>query len=364
MEALEILLGLALIGAVLWDVFQSIVVPRPSPTRYRISRLVVRRTWHLTRWYATRPRAGGPREGMLGIFAPAAVFMLLASWIAILLLGDGLLIYGLRDQMRPVPANLGEAIYAAGTSLFTIGFGDFVPVGGAARFVMLASAATGLGVVALVITYLFSLYGAFQRREVLVVTLDSRAGAPPSGIALLETYSHYNMVPELPALFAAWEVWAAEVLDSHVAYPILAYFRSSHDHESWVSSLGAVLDAATLVLTTIEGVPRGQAKMMFAMGEHLVEDVAPALRLPRARRSRRRAGRVRPGLRSTHGGGLHAHPGRPRLAGVQRRPVPLRQSPQPARRLLCLAAKPVDRGPLAEPPFLRADSRSRDGTHG
>ena len=139
---------------------------------------------------------------------------------------------------------------------------------------LLVSAAAGLGIVALVITYLFSLYGAFQRREVLVVTLDSRAGAPPSGVALLETYGQYDMVGDLPALFGAWEVWAAEVLDSHVAYPILGYFRSSHDHESWVSSLGAVLDAATLVLTTIEGVPRGQAKMMYAMGEHLVEDVS------------------------------------------------------------------------------------------
>ena len=90
---------------------------------------------------------------------------------------------------------------------------------------------------------------------------------------MLETYARLGMVDELPDLFATWELWAAEVLDSHVAYPILGFFRSSHDNESWVGSIGAVLDAATLVVTTVEGVPRGHAEMMAAMGEHLVEDV-------------------------------------------------------------------------------------------
>ena len=77
----------------------------------------------------------------------------------------------------------------------------------------------------------------------------------------------------LPEFFSEWERWAAEVLDSHVAYPILGYFRSSHDNLSWISALGTVLDTASLVLTTIEGVPRGHAELIKSVGTHLVEDI-------------------------------------------------------------------------------------------
>jgi hypothetical protein len=276
MEALEILLGLMLIAAVLWDVFQSVVVPRPSAGRYRIARNLVRVTWRAARGIALRTSNPRRRDGILGVYAPALVLVLLAIWVLGLVLGYGLLFHAMRDQLSPQPTTFTEAVYAAGTALFTIGFGDFVPVGTTARVLSLVAAGTGLGIVALVITFLFSLYGAFQRREVQVVTLDSRAGAPPSGVAILETYARLGLVDELPDLFAKWELWAAEVLESHVAYPILGFFRSSHDNESWVGSIGAVLDAATLVVTTVEGVQRGQAKLMASMGEHLVEDVSNA----------------------------------------------------------------------------------------
>lgn len=144
---------------------------------------------------------------------------------------------------------------------------------------MLTGAVAGLGVVALVITFLFSLYGSYQRREVLVVSLSARAKAPPSAVTLLETQARLDLVNELPALFGEWERWTAEVLDTHVAYPLLGYFRSSHDETSWISALGAVLDAAALVLTTIRGVPRGQAEITKRVGAHLVEDISNNLGL-------------------------------------------------------------------------------------
>lgn len=145
--------------------------------------------------------------------------------------------------------------------------------------VMIATAMIGLAVVALTITYLFSLYGSLERRELAVTTLDERAGAPPSGVTLLESSARGDMATKLPLLFDRWEEWAASLLDSHQAHPILAYFRSSHDRESWVSALGALLDAATLVLTTIEDGPRGQARVMAGIGSHAVEDLAHVFEL-------------------------------------------------------------------------------------
>jgi len=183
----------------------------------------------------------------------------------------------LGNQIRP-PVDFGSAIYVSANSLLTLGFGDVVPVGGLARLVVTFEVGTGLGLFALIITFLFSLFGEFQRREVLVVTLSARAGAPPSGLALLEAYADDEMIDRLPQLFADWEVWSATVLESHLSYPILAFFRSTHDNQSWVSGLGAVLDAATLILTTIEEVPRGPARVMHNVGLHLVEDLGQYFR--------------------------------------------------------------------------------------
>ena len=181
--------------------------------------------------------------------------------------------------VAPPPEDVWASLYFAGTSLITIGFGDVTPVGPGARVVALAAGATGLVLVALAITLIFSLYASFQRREVLVVTLDSPAGAPPSGVQLLESMGRLKLIDDLPALFLSWEKWAAEVLDSHLAYPLLCFFRSSHDNESWVSALGALLDAATLCLTTVEGCPEGRAKLLLAIGAHLVEDVSQYFRI-------------------------------------------------------------------------------------
>jgi Ion channel len=271
--------GLLCLALVAWDIFETIVVPRPTPSRFRIARRVVPPAWRFWRWFAPRVRSGNALDSLLGLFAPGVTIVLLGLWLAVLILGYGLLLFALRGQLRPVPTGLLEAVYFAGTSVLTLGYGDIVASGPLTRLTVLTAAAGGLGVVALVITFLFSLYGSYQRREVLVVTLSARAKSPPSAVALLETYARLRLVGELPVLFADWERWEAEVLDTHVAYPLLGYFRSSHDDVSWISALGAVLDAAALVLTTIRGVPRGQAEITKRVGAHLVEDISNNLHL-------------------------------------------------------------------------------------
>jgi hypothetical protein len=271
---LEIVGGVVLVVWVLNDVFTTVILPRPAPARFRPAGLLTRWSWRIWRTFADASRTPERREQRLGIFAPAIVMILLGVWIVLLISGFGLVMHALSGEIRPPLPDLGTALYFAAISLLTIGYGDFVPIDAPSRIASVAAGGVGLGIVALTITYLFSLYANFQRRELQVVTLDARAGAPPSGIELLVTCAAFDDdAEELGQIFEEWERWAAEVLESHLAYPILMFFRSTHDHESWVSAIGAVLDAATLMLTTVEGGPRGQASATRGIGAHLVEDI-------------------------------------------------------------------------------------------
>jgi len=270
-ELAEFLVGMLVVLLVLFDLLQTVVLPRPTPSTFRPGGKLLTVLYMLTRRVALQlPKR---REQLLGMFAPYSAVALLFYWAAGLVLGYGLILYALRAQIRP-PMHLGTAFYFSAVSLLTVGFGDVIPAGGLARLVVVFEAATGLSLFALIITFLFSLFGEFQRREVLVITLSARAGAPPSGLTLLQAYASDRMLEGLSGLFADWERWSAQVLESHLSYPILAFFRSTHDNQSWVSALGAMLDAATLVLTTVEDVPRGPARGMRNVGVHLVEDLA------------------------------------------------------------------------------------------
>jgi hypothetical protein len=272
MEVVAFAAGVLLLVLALWDLFETVVVPRPTPGWFRIGRYLVRGSWRGLR-AILNARPARSHDTILGLFAPAATVALLGAWLVTLIVGYGLILFALRDELRPVPPDLGSSLYFAASSVLTLGFGDIVATGAAARIVIVVAAVTGLGTVALVVTFLFSLYGSYQRREIRVVALQAAAGAPPSAVALLENYALLGLVGRLPELFLEWEHWAVEVLDSHIAYPLLGFFRSSHDNLSWISALGTVLDAASLVLTTISGVPRGEAKLAKRVGTHLVEDI-------------------------------------------------------------------------------------------
>ena len=281
------MIGLLILLVAVTDVFQSVVTPRPVAGRIRFSRYLIRISWCATRWCALRGRMVRRRESLLGNFGPAVVILQLGSWLVLIILGYGLILHALGTQTHPALDNLGTAMYFAATSLLTIGFGDIVPVTALGRAVVTAAGATGLSMFALVISFLFSLYAGFQRREIAVVSLEAVASAPPSGVTLLESYALAGVVGTLPATFQRWQDWAAEVLDSHLAFPVLAYFRSSHDNDSWIGSLGAVMDACTLMLTTVgdgeDGelrAARGWAKLSMRVGGHCIEDLVTFFDLP------------------------------------------------------------------------------------
>src|SRR5438132_6719228 len=219
---LEAVVGAAVVLVVLIDVFQSIVTPRPTAGRLRSSRYLVRYLWYVCRWLSYRLKSTRRRDALLGSFGPFSVLAMLFNWVVLLLLGYGLLLDSMRDQIRPPPPGFGTSLYFAATSMFTIGFGDYVATSAPARSVSILAGATGLGMFALVITFLYSVTQAFQRREVAVVSLEAGAGAPPSGVTLLETYAVAGLDGDLAAVFQRWQEWAVEVLDSHLAFPPLA----------------------------------------------------------------------------------------------------------------------------------------------
>jgi hypothetical protein len=288
MTIIELICGIAMVAITLFDVFQAVVVPRRTNSPIRFAPHLIFLLWPLWRREGSRLYPAWRREDFLGIFAPAMIVFMLVVWVAALILGFGLILHSLAGQMPAELNDFGTSLYLAGVSLLTIGFGDVVPVGLAPRAVTLMAAASGLGVLALVISLTFNLYGSFARREVLVLLLDSRAGVPPSGVMLLETYGRAGIIDQLAPTFARYEDWSAEMLDSHLAYPILPFFRSSHDGQSWVSALGAVLDAATLLMTAadqawIRGTPglrnsRAAAEMMYRLGCHALEDLTSRAR--------------------------------------------------------------------------------------
>ncbi|HVS49070.1 MAG TPA: ion channel [Candidatus Dormibacteraeota bacterium] len=272
-QVLWCVIGLIVIAIVFYDLFQTVVLPRPSVGRVQLARKLVRPMWLMWRWVSQRTTRLERSEARLAAFAPIALLTLFFVWAAALVAGYGLLLTGLREQIRPAPQDLITTMYISASTLVPLAYGDFVPEGGLARAVIIAESATGVGLAAIAITLLFSLYESFRAREELVVSLDALAGAPPSGVQILENASLHGMRPELKDTFDDWRKWSAMVLESHLAYPLLIYFRSSHDNEAWINSFGAVMDAAILIISTVKDDSEGPARLMYKIGSHLVEDM-------------------------------------------------------------------------------------------
>lgn len=277
--ALEMATGILILVATFYDLFQSVVLPRPSVRKVQLARTVVRPLWRVWKWTFNRGTRLDRSEARLAAFAPIALLTLFLLWALALISGYALVIDGLGDQFQPNLANVFASFYVSATTLVPLSYGDFVPEQGLARLVIILESASGVVVAALAITLLFELYNSFRNREEAVVALDALAGAPASAVQLLETAADPTMDGALKETFDEWRKWAAMVLESHLAYPLLVYFRSSHDNEAWINSFAAVMDAASLVMSSTEGQPKGAAKLMFTVGNHLVEDLSWVFRL-------------------------------------------------------------------------------------
>jgi hypothetical protein len=226
----------------------------------------------------------------------------MAFWAISMIIGFAVLQWAVGSPLREPQgeASFFTYLYLSSTTFFTFDYGDVVPLKDAGRLLAVLEAGTGYGFLAIIIAYLPVVYQAFSRREVNISLLDARAGSPPSAFELLRRHSHDGGMANLDRLLHDWERWTAELLESHLSYPLLCYYRSQHEHQSWLSSLTAILDTCALVMVGLRDGPVRQARLTFAIARHTVVDLAQTFktmprmpvpdRLPSAELERLRAG--------------------------------------------------------------------------
>ncbi len=271
------IVAVVVICGVLLDCFEAIIVPRRVTRPYRYARLFYSNSWLAWRFAATRWMSPGKRrETFLSLFGPASLLALFASWGVGLIVGFGLLLWSLEVSLQGGDGggSFGTYLYLSGTTFFTLGYGDITPTGPAGRVLAVVEAGLGFSFLAVVIGYLPVFYQALSRREVTISMLDARAGSPPTAGEALRRAAHAGDLSRLTPLLADGERWAAEVLESNLSYPVLCFYRSQHDNQSWVTTLTAMLDTAALLITAVKGGDSYQAKMTFAMARHVVVDLS------------------------------------------------------------------------------------------
>src|SRR3989475_386496 len=273
------LLAVALIVFVLGDALAAIVLPRRVTRRWRLARLFYRLTWTLWSAVARRIASRVRRESLLGVYGPLSLLLLLALWAASLVLGFGALHWSLGTTMHTPgePPSFGTYLYLSGTTFFTLGLGDVTPRGPLARSLTALESGVGFGFLALVIGYFPVLYQAFSRREVSITLLDPRAGSPPTVAEMLRRHGG-DQLHHLDRFLHEWERWTAELMESHLSYPWLAYFRSQHANQSWLGALTTILDACALFMAGVGDDSAWEASVTFAMARHAVVDLTRVFR--------------------------------------------------------------------------------------
>ncbi len=277
MHILAAVAGLALIVLVLMDGFAAMILPRRLTWTYQPTRLFYRALWPLWSKVACRLK-GKRRANFLAVFGPLSMLCLFTAWVLGLIVGFALLHTALASPINGPPGeqgNLPTYLYLSGVTFFTLGYGDVTAASAAGRFLTVVEAGMGFGFLAVIIGYLPVLYQAFSRREVGISLLDARAGSPPSAGQLLLRLARARAGASGAApLLAEWERWSAELLESHLSFPMLSFYRSQHDNQSWLAALTAALDACALLLTAAPDGDLYQARLTFAMARHAAVDLA------------------------------------------------------------------------------------------
>jgi hypothetical protein len=264
--------GIALVLIILWDAFETILVPRRIGRRVRLTRYFYIIAWRAWRGVARRARKPSRREAMLGFFGPLSLILLLSCWAAGLIFAFALLELATRSRSGSGAVDFGVQLYMSGETFFTLGYGDFTPTTGLGRLLAVLEAGLGFGFLGTVVGYLPTMYAAFSQREIGISLMDARAGSPPTAAEFLRR-SPPGGDGLCEELLAAWERWSAQLLETHISYPQLAYYRSQHGNQSWLGTLTTILDSTSLLLAQPGAAPASQAQLTFAMARHALVDI-------------------------------------------------------------------------------------------
>jgi len=263
------LLGVVMVWATLASVIKTFVLPRAAPDFLaRAVFLGVRSVFNVR---LRRARSYTDRDAILSFFAPVSLLMLLPIWYTAVLFAYALAYWALGSPWD-------EAFRLSGSSLFTLGF---FSAGDLPHAVLIFSeAALGLLLVALLIAYLPTMYAAFSRREAAVNLLEVRAGNPPSAPEMLKRYHRIHGLDQLHDVWHAWEVWFADVEESHTSLPAIVFFRSPRPEHSWVTASGAVLDTAALTLAAVDVPHDPQADLCLRAGYIALRRISDYFEIP------------------------------------------------------------------------------------
>ena len=267
---------------ILIDAFEAMVQPRRVTRRFRLARIFYRTNWTFWRFAGFYIPAGKHRESYLSLFGPMSMLGLFVTWMLALILGFAWLHHSLETAVHTPDSQVDFLIYVylSGVTFSTLGFGDVVPVASLGRMLTVTEASLGFGFLACVIGYLPAIFQAFSKREVTISLLDARAGSPPCASQLLMRAARArNSLAVIPFL-AEWERWAAELLESHLSFPVLSYYRSQHDNQSWLAALTTILDTCALIIAGVRDIDPYQAQLTFAMARHAAVDLALIFRTP------------------------------------------------------------------------------------
>jgi len=273
--------GLILIIATLSDAFETIILPRRVNRRFRFSRLFYRVFWIL--WIKEKKffESANAIKDYLGVFGPLSLIILISVWAVVLIFGFALINFGIQTDIQS-PHNARDFItylYLSGATFFPVDIADTYPIQVVGKLLAIIESGIGFGFLAMVIGYLPVLYQGFSRREVNINLLDSHAGSPPNALYLLQRLTNGDSVEILKSQLDNWEQWCAELLETHISYPVLAYYRSQHDDQSWVAALTMILDASSLILVSNNPILRSKAKSTFAIARHAAVDLTEAFYL-------------------------------------------------------------------------------------
>ncbi len=270
-DVLLVIAGFTLVCVVLDSAMRTFVLPRAVISR--LTRIVFRALRVVFDKIARRFPTYEGRDRVMALYAPFGLLSLVVVWLVLLIGAYTLMFRG------AVVDDWTRAVELSGSSLFTLGF--VLPPQNAGGYILaFAEAASGLAVLALLIAYLPTIYGAFSRRELLVAQLAVRAGTPPTAIELLERYHAIGWSDQLHVLWGIWENWFAELSETHTTFAVLSFFRSPDPHRSWITAAGAVLDGAAMANSTLSIPWSPEAGLCIRAGYLALHELADLYGIP------------------------------------------------------------------------------------